>query len=718
MSSIFAAPLGYTPRTSAGTAELVVDLSERGSHQVSRRLLGKFCEHLGANINQGMEAQILHNPVMGRWRFSAGDDHPDGGVREESNRERIAARIATDAARHAWPDAEALRESFFDGGPYGWFRMGSREQVTLGAEPGPHGGRAQRVEIVSGAGTCGIGQWIHLPLHRVRQYQWRMVARAVPEVVVLVRLGSTGDAAAGVAQAADSGAVQAQAELTCDWQTYTGTFTIPEDPPEDAPLRFSVTTEGPAHLEIDRILLYPADHVNGADPDVIDMLRAARLPLLRWPGGNFVSGYHWRDGVGPVDARPTRPNPAWEGLEFNLFGTDEFIAFCRAVSCEPLICVNAGNGTAAEAAAWVEYCNGPTDTPMGRLRTANGHPEPYGVRYWEIGNEVYGRWQVGWTTATGNVDRYRRFRAAMLAVDPDIQLIGCGYGNEPLSAWNQELIDAAGSELRCISDHILTGGLVGATTDPVELFHAFMGYTTVLQERYRVLCKRMVAGGIHSPRLAITELQLFAHFHGEAGGDEGLSREKMPAPDTVAEALSVATIVHACIRLGDFVELLTHSATVNHGGGLRKLRERVYANPVHHAHVLAAALTGGSPVALRLACGAFSTGEHFGHIPPLTQVPYLDPMAVCTPAGDLVLMLVHRGADCGPIELSIQIEGFEGSRAGKLAQLRGEHWWDKNTREAPERIVPRYDQVNMEADGRVDLVLPSLSLTRLIFPHA
>ena len=691
----------------SGEATLTVEASARSAHPVNPWLYGKFCEHLGANIYHGMEAQILFNCTFGRWQFGAGDNYPDGGVREESDRERIEARIEGRAQRAAWPSAVPIREAYFEGGAYGWFRVGGREGVQLSPEVGPGGGRAQRVEVqhVSGGTSHGIGQWTYLPLHRTRQYEFRIVVRAIEPCTLEL----------GIALADGQGVpISTTMELGRDWQTITGHIDLPDDLPADALYRCTLTADAPAHFVLDRVLLYPGDHVNGADPDVIRMLRDAQLPLLRWPGGNFVSGYHWRGGVGPVDSRPTVPNPAWEGLEFNLFGTDEFVAFCRAVGCEPLICLNAGDGTAEEAAAWLEYCNGSTDTPMGRLRAENGHPEPHDVRYWEIGNEIHGPWQVTWTTPAGNVDRYRRFREAMLAIDPSVQLIGCGRGNEPDSTWNQCLIDRAGGTLRSITDHILTGGGVDAETDPVELYHAFMGYPTVLERRYRVLRDRMRAGGIQDPRLAITELQLFARFQGEAKPDGKLSPAKMPRPDTLAEALYLTVIVNACIRLGDFVEMLTHSATVNHGGGLRKERERVYANPVHYAHALGSVLAGGTPVAVRLACETFSTQRAFGHIPRLSEVPVLDAMAVLSTAGDLVLMLIHRGADCGSIELDVALEGYRAQDRAETTTLAEETWYGRNTRSAPENVTPRHAQVEVSAGNRLALTLPPFSLTRVV----
>ena len=696
----------HSPTAESNKASISVDTRLRAPHRVNPLLSGKFCEHLGANIYHGMEAQILFNCTFGKWRFSIGDNHRDGGVREETDRDWVERRIQAHATRLGWPDARRIIEAYFGGGAYGWFPtgLGAGANVRLSPDVGPQGDRAQRVEIGGTSAPCGIGQWTYLPLHRTRTYQFRIVARAVEPCTLDFTL-TPAEAGAPVAMA--------QVALTTEWQTITGTLVLPAVAPPDALYEAALTSATLAHVVVDRLLLYPDDAVDGADPDVIRMLREAHLPLLRWPGGNFVSGYHWRDGVGPVDKRPTLPNPAWEGLEFNLFGTHEFIAFCRAVGCEPMICANAGNGTPDEAAAWVEYCNGSPGTPMGRLRAANGHPEPYAVRFWEIGNEIYGHWQVGWTTPEGNVDRYRRFRETILAADPTLRILGCGYGNEPDSEWNQRLIEASVETLRTITDHILTGGSVNAETDPVELYHAFMGYPVVLEERYRALEARMCDAGIRDPHLGITEVQLFSHFQGDALPDAKLTPAMMPRPDTMAEALSLTAITHMAIRLGDFVELITHSATVNHGGGLRKERERVYANPVHYAHALGYALGGGTPVAIQLTCGTFNTTHRFAHIPPMDDVPVIDAIAVVAESGNLIVTLVHRCADYGPIELTIDLEGFQAQPRASVVTLAGGTWYDRNTRETPEKVVLRHTQVVLGSEHQLSLTLAPFSITQI-----
>ena len=149
----------------------------------------------------------------------------------------------------------------------------------------------------------------------------------------------------------------------------------------------------------------PRSDDQGFRTDVIEAVKALKPPLLRWPGGNFVSGYHFTDGIGPKDQRPRRTELAWHTEESNRFGTDEFMRYCELVDAEPYLCVNMGTGTMDEAAAWVEYCNGTGDTYWANQRRANGHEAPYGVKLWGLGNEMYGPWQIGQLSAPRTTSR-------------------------------------------------------------------------------------------------------------------------------------------------------------------------------------------------------------------------------------------------------------------------------------------------------------------------
>ena len=155
--------------------------------------------------------------------------------------------------------------------------------------------------------------------------------------------------------------------------------------------------------------------------DTLQLIQELHPPLIRYPGGNFASGYHWEDGIGLRGQRPRRFDKAWNAWESNQVGTDEYLDFCSRVGAEPLLVVNDGSGTPVEAAGWVAYCNEPAEGQQGQRRAENGHPQPYRVRLWGVGNEVWGRWQIGHTGPQAYAERLLDFIHAMRAVDPEIK---------------------------------------------------------------------------------------------------------------------------------------------------------------------------------------------------------------------------------------------------------------------------------------------------------
>ena len=204
-----------------------------------------------------------------------------------------------------------------------------------------------------------------------------------------------------------------------DWKKYA--FTL-RPARTDTHARLAFLFEGKGRVWVDQVSLLPGDAVGGVRADVEARVAALRPAFLRWPGGNVAQDYHWTWGVGPRDQRPIWVNLSWKNEpEPGDIGTDEFIALSRRVGAEPSITVNVeGRGaTAEEAAAWVEYCNGPATSRYGAMRAANGHPEPYGVKYWELGNEIWGDWVRGHSDAATYARNYVRYAQAMRAVDPD-----------------------------------------------------------------------------------------------------------------------------------------------------------------------------------------------------------------------------------------------------------------------------------------------------------
>ena len=183
---------------------------------------------------------------------------------------------------------------------------------------------------------------------------------------------------------------------------------------------------------------------NGLRKDVIDEVRQLGVPIIRYPGGNFVSGYNWLDGVGPKQDRPRVLDKAWNSLNTNQFGTNEFMAWCKAVGTEPLMGLNLGTGTAEQAAALVEYCNVEKGTRWSDLRRKHGVAEPYKVKHWCLGNEMDGPWQIGHMMATEYGLKAADAARQMRYVDPSLQLIACGSSGPLMPTyleWDREVLE-------------------------------------------------------------------------------------------------------------------------------------------------------------------------------------------------------------------------------------------------------------------------------------
>ncbi len=215
----------------------------------------------------------------------------------------------------------------------------------------------------------------------------------------------------------------------------------------------SIEPAGKGKLWVGTVSLMPSDNIEGFRSDVLSLLYQLNSPVYRWPGGNFVSGYNWRDGLGDRDKRPPRKNPAWLGVESNDVGIHEFMKFCEILNTEPYIAVNAGLGSASEAMAEVQYTNGGVNTPMGKLRAANGHEHPWGVKWWSIGNEMYGNWQLGHMSTAEFVVKNNDFADRMRSVDQGIKLISVGDVGE----WDKMVLSNCSDRMDYISEHFYRG---------------------------------------------------------------------------------------------------------------------------------------------------------------------------------------------------------------------------------------------------------------------
>ncbi|HYW83119.1 MAG TPA: alpha-L-arabinofuranosidase, partial [Spirochaetia bacterium] len=292
------------------------------------------------------------------------------------------------------------------------------------------------ISLPGGAGAAGISQE-GLALVKGKAYSGRIVLSGTPGVSVLVRLVTdSGEAVENDIPAPGS-----------SFTTWPLSFVAPS---ESDNARIEILGKGKGSFEVGAVSLMPADNLDGWRPDVVSLLKELNSPIYRWPGGNFVSGYDWRDGVGDPDRRPPRQNPAWKGVEPNDVGIHEFMRLMAMISAEPYVALNTGLGTVKEVVDEVEYFNGAADTPMGKLRAANGHAEPYHVGWWAVGNEMYGAWQLGHMPIEDYVKKHNSVVDAIRKVDPGAHVVGVGS----VGKWDETILKESASRMDLISEHI------------------------------------------------------------------------------------------------------------------------------------------------------------------------------------------------------------------------------------------------------------------------
>jgi len=356
----------------------------------------------------------------------------------------------------------------------------------------------------------------------------------------------------------------------------------------------------------------PLSDERGFRTDVLGLLRELRPGVLRWPGGNFVSNYHWTDGIGPKDSRPRRPELAWGGVEPNRFGTDEFISYCAALGTEPYICLNMGTGTLSEALAWVEYCNSSGDTFWARRRRENGHPEPHRVRYWGLGNEMYGEWQVGALSAEEYVREATRWARAIRMLDPDAKLISCGMNG--WNDWDRVVIDGLAPLVDYHSLHIYTG----AEDYWTNVLQPHQAERAIRCARSLIERAAYVKKAAQPPRIAYDEWNVWFRSH------DGALEERYTFPD----ALAVGTYLNIFVRNCDWVGMANLAQMVNAIAPVVTTPETAVTQPIYYPVLLHA------QSALDLAVDL-----------------YVDGPVVTLPASAPTGRWPHRVADLGPFTM-------------------------------------------------------------------
>ncbi len=363
----------------------------------------------------------------------------------------------------------------------------------------------------------------------------------------------------------------------------------------------------------------PLANEDGFRKDYIDAMKELKVTNMRWPGGNFLMGYNWQDGIGPKDQRPTRINLAWGGVDNNHVGTDEWMKLNKAIGSENVVAVNLGLASIQDAVYWVEYCNYKKGTYYSDLRAKNGHPEPHNVRIWDLGNEVDGLpWELGHKSADDYVEIAREAAKAMKAVDNSIKLVACGsswYSKRAWDDWNRKILEGLGDRVDYISIH--------SYWENALEYNNYMGSSAnIFEERIK-----LTANEIQNVS-TIKEFKNPIYISVDEYGAFGRS---------FLNVLAVAQSINSFIRHADVVKMANFTALTSLLSSDPK--NGTFKSPLFYTFKQFSTNCLGTSIDTYVACDTFNTEQYKG-------IPYLDVTTVYSKENNAVFInVVNRSQD-------------------------------------------------------------------------
>jgi len=433
----------------------------------------------------------------------------------------------------------------------------------------------------------------------------------------------------------------------------------------------------------------PLADENGFRKDFIQLIRELKIRTLRWPGGNFVASYYWEDGIGPKDQRPARLDLAWNQIERNQMGTDEYVKLTSLIGAENFICVNGGTGTLQEAANWVEYCNYEKGTYYSDLRIKYGNEKPYGIKYWALGNEVDGPWQM----AQKNVEDYVKWalqaQKMMNIVDRKIIYIGSGASNYTPNMewidWNDYVLENMAGKIDYLSVHrYATEALAGDRS-----FSGMMSLGIDIDQKIELvqsqIKKALLKTGVKRP--------IFISFDEYSGGGDNLTG-----------ALVLAQHLNSFIRHADIVKMANITMLSSLVGNSP---DGDFKNSTFQTFYLYSNNCVGTSLDVYTNCEKFSNKA-------FTDVPYLDVTAVLNDSAKvLVVNVVNRHeTDAIPASLTLQTGTFTGT--AKVSELNGKNLTARSTRTEP-AVTVSTKEVKFKGNV-IGYSFPAHSLTQMEIP--
>ncbi|MDX2151407.1 MAG: alpha-L-arabinofuranosidase C-terminal domain-containing protein [Bryobacteraceae bacterium] len=620
----------------AQDAVIRVDASKRAAQPIPRTIYGTFLEPIGNAIYNGLWAQMLENPSF------------EGGLWD-----------AAATARRVEQEPSFQRPAHI-GLPLPWEPLISRQ----GARYEPRWNQAANsyrwlvLMALPGAVQTGIRQQVYLPHHRTRDYRGRLYAKhlsGAPSVEVSLRRRNHSAEVFAAARIAIKG--EAWAAYDFSLQLPAGKLSALE------PADFVIAAQDETRVGLDQVTLFPADAVEGMDPEMIALSRDLKTPIVRF-GGNFTSAYHWRDGVGPMDQRVNMVNLSWGMPEYNYFGTDELLKFCKLIGAEPQIALNLGTGTPEEAADWVRYVNERWNGGQGGL-------------WWELGNELWGDFQHGYPTLERIGGLTRRFSEAVKRADPRAKLIATGQDPDHFEAWNAEQLKNPVGTFDLLATHFVVGMATvwraGASADEIAL--AGFALPVELERRLREM-KKQIEASPHAGKVNIAFTEWLFHAFDD----------RSPRFHNMGGAIAAAGLLNTFLRTADFVPVNDMTGLIEFGG-IWKHRGRVYGVPAYWAFRMYSTADATRLVDSRTEVETYDITEGNNRLPNIAKVPFLDVVAAVNERGDkLTLFCVNRHLH-RDFAARIELGGFAGSKA-KVSTLTAGSIYTANNETRPEGVIP------------------------------
>jgi alpha-N-arabinofuranosidase len=453
----------------------------------------------------------------------------------------------------------------------------------------------------------------------------------------------------------------------------------------------------------------PHADANGLRADVLTALRELNFRAIRYPGGNMLSGYRWEDGVGPRSKRPRRRELAWQSVETNQFGTDEFLAFCREIQAEPLLAVNMGTGTIQDAANLVEYCNAPAGTLYSDMRAANGHPDPYGVRYWCLGNEMDGPWQIGHLEAAAYGTKAREAAKMMRWQDSSLSLILAGSSSLHMPTfpdWDRIGLELAWEHVDFHSLHYYATNEENDTASFLALTSELESFVDTLAGVLRVVKAKQRSK--HDVFLSWDEWNVW-YRQRDSRDEPGGWREAPPLLEEVynlEDALLVAEWMNLFLRRADVLKIACLAQAVNVIAPIVTTRDALLKQSIYYPFVLFSRLARGAALDVEVRSPLYAT-RRFGDMPALDVSASYDEAS-----GACALFIVNRSlADT----LTVEVEWQHGAprQFTECARLAGSDPKAFNTFERPGTVMPQFIAPPALEGKRTLLAVPPLSFTAL-----